>query len=562
MSAVVDTPSLVGVREPMPGVTYPPEASLRRYLAEGVLTEETLIGALRQSFRRYADRVALRGMGQVMTYAELDARSDRAALALHRLGLRTLDRVVFQVSNSPALLVTVLGCLKAGLIPVCTLHAHRELEIGSLARHAAARAHLIDGSDPRFDLAAFSKRVHETVPTLSILISVDGKAGGVSLPSLIDETDADEAAAFVKRNVAALDPFQVAVFQLSGGSTGVPKIIPRLQNDYLANARLVIEATRIGQSDTVVAPGPMLHNAGLICFWVPALLSGGCVAIAESLTEDGLHRLLIDCRPSWMYVPKPLMPRMEAALREAPEARGSLRGIISSSGGQEMEARTGVPVFHFFGMTEGIIAFTRPDHPFAMRHGCVGVPIARQDELRFLVPGTETDVPEGEAGELAVRGPYTIRGYYDAPERNAESFTSDGWYRTGDLMRCVPMEGQRALVYEGRLKDLISRGGEKISCDEVERLVRTHPAVLDAAVVPVPDAVYGERGYLFLVPAAGVAVPDVTGIGRHLQSQGLAKFKWPERLATIDSLPTTSAGKINRLALREQARRLNEEDRA
>ena len=546
---------ILGVREPMAGVTYPPMVDLVRHVASGALPTRSLIAALRTSFAAHAGRLALLGDGWSMSYAELDDESDRAALAFARLGLRPLDRVIFQAANSRNLVVAVLGCLKAGLIPLCTLHAHREVEIGGLGRHSAARAHFIDTTPANFDVLAFAEGIRRVVPTVARTVAIAGAGGGevATLAELIDVVGAEEARAFVAKTVAAIDPFQVAFFQISGGSTGIPKIIPRFQNDYLANMEAVRHATGISAADCVVTPGPMLHNAGFACFWGPALLAGGRIAILDNAREDGLARIFAQCVPTWLYMPKPLLPRLARVLAAQPEAAKAMRGIVTSSGAREVERQLGIPTMHFYGMTEGIIIYTRPDDPPEIRHGGIGWPIATGDEFRILEPGTEEPVAPGQVGEIVYRGPYVLHGYYDAPEQNRVAFTSDGWIRSGDLVREVVRNGRRQLVFDGRLKDVVSRGGEKISSEEVERHLRTHAAVMDVAVVPVPCAVFSERACAILLLKPGHDCPSVADLGVHLFGHGLAKFKWPEHVLVVDVFPVTNAGKLDKQALRQIA---------
>lgn len=552
---VMDAATPIHVRHPLPGVTYPSNSDLRRYLENGALSRMSLAAAFTQSLTQHAERRAVEGHGVTLSYRELDDLSNRAALAFARLGLRHLDRVMFQAVNSPDLVIAFLGCLKAGLIPVCTLHSHRSVEIENLSRHASAKAHVISIEDTRFDLVGFAEEMRRRVPSLGPIIAIGKNASrmAMSLARLIEQCDPAEARDFVNASVADIDAFQVVLFQLSGGTTGVPKIIPRLQSDYLTNMEAVIKATGLGAEDCVVAPGPMLHNAGLVCFWGPALLVGARIAIPPALSGDGLSRLFSDHTPTWMYLPKPLLPRMEEVVIRNPDIRSTLRGLVISSGAELVEERLEVRAYQFFGMTEGVIMFTRPTDTQGTRHKTVGAPVSDYDEVRILVPGKEVPVEPGEVGELAFKGPYSFRGYYAAPEQNVAAFTSGGFFRSGDLMREVQVDGARAFVFEGRIKDLVNRGGEKIACEEVERYAREHPAILDAALVPMPDRVYGERACLFVIGEPGQARIGVEEIGRHLECLGLAKFKWPERVEYLDAFPATSAGKLDKGSLRQRA---------
>jgi non-ribosomal peptide synthetase component E (peptide arylation enzyme) len=203
-------------------------------------------------------------------------------------------------------------------------------------------------------------------------------------------------------------------------------------------------------------------------------------------------------------------------------------------------------------MAEGLIMSTRQGDPQQAILESIGRPVSPFDEVRLYKPGTEVLVEEGEIGELVCKGPYTIRGYYDAPERNAEAFTPDGFYRSGDLLSVKRFEGKPFYVFEGRLKDVVNRGGEKINCDEVERALRESPDIIDVAIVAMPDEVYIERCCAFVCAAPGTPAPTVESLGRILKAKGLAKYKWPERVEVVASLPTTSSGKISKHIMREQ----------
>jgi non-ribosomal peptide synthetase component E (peptide arylation enzyme) len=193
-----------------------------------------------------------------------------------------------------------------------------------------------------------------------------------------------------------------------------------------------------------------------------------------------------------------------------------------------------------------------------IRRQTVGVPISPLDEVKLLDPGTETAVEPGQQGEMCCRGAYTIRGYYNAPERNATAFTSDGFYRTGDIMVEVRSpEGQRFFALADRLKDVISRGGEKINAGEVEELLLRHPAIQQAAVVAMPDPVLGERSCAFVVLEPGTAPPvDVAAVAAFLEDLGVAKFKFPERIEIREELPMTSVTKVKKAELRAEIARI------
>ena len=210
----------------------------------------------------------------------------------------------------------------------------------------------------------------------------------------------------------------------------------------------------------------------------------------------------------------------------------------------------GVHVTQAFGMSEGLFLFAPLDAPADLRAETAGVPISPLDEVRVLRPGTEVEVAEGETGELAARGPYTICGYLAAPDRDREAFTAEGFYRSGDLVRARRYEGSLSYSSEGRVNDLIDRGGEKVNAEEVELLVAGHPAVAEMALVGMPDPRLDERGCAYVVPRDPQNPPTLAGICAYLEAEGLAKYKWPERLELIDALPRTQIGKVSKVTLR------------
>lgn len=541
----------VRVLSPIPGVVYPEENDLERYVREGVLGIETLVDGFRKACARHPENVALAGPGLRITYAELDTLSTRLAGALLREGLRPLDRVIFQLGDSEQLVITFLACLKAGLIPVCTLAAHREREIGYLAQLAEAKLHIVQGDDPKFDGVSFARKMQAVAPTLTYVLQARGEpqSGVMHLGTLIESIDEDEARELLTQ--VSLDPFQVAVFQLSGGTTGVPKIIPRFHSEYLYNMRAVAAWLRYQPDDVLFMPQPMVHNLNMGCCFGPFLMTGGTVTIASNLQPETLISLIETTRPTWLMLGGPIIARLETAIESGRIDLSNARGVIAAGGARKLRELLGVRVHQIFGITEGVITFTHADDPLEALDTTHGRPVSSWDQIRIMVPGTEVPAAPGEIGEPVFKGPYTIRGYYRAEERNKETFTSDGFYRSGDLMQTKLIDGKTYYVFCGRLKDLVSRGGEKINCEEVEMAVAGHPAVAAVAAVPYPDPVFDERLCAVLIVREGYAAPTVAELGQYLQQYGLAKFKWPERIEVVSAFPLTASGKLSKAALRD-----------
>ncbi|WP_341684611.1 AMP-binding protein [Nocardia farcinica] len=486
-----------------------------------------------------------------MTYAELDRATDRIAVGLDALGLRPGDPVLFQATNRLETVYAWYGCLKAGLVPVATLAAHRAHEIGHISRKVGAVAHLVE-TGLTFDLVAFARDQAQGHPTLRHILTVGDPAGAVAIESLGAGIPPEPARAHVERVQAGIDPLDVVAFQLSGGTTGVPKVIPRRHVEYWNNA--LYYARRLGWTEhtRVAHLIPLIHNAGITCALHGAHSVGACLVLATPDTATAFP-LLARARATDVLIghghyQAVLSPGFDAA-------RVHLRRVVLSGAKltDELFARADDGAGHWagqlFGMSEGLFTVTPPDAPALARATTVGTPIAPDDEVRILEPGADTELPDGTVGELCCRGPYTIPGYFDAPEHNRSAFTPDGFYRTGDLARIVVIDGVRYVSIEGRIKDLINRGGEKINAEEVELLLVRHPNVANAAVVAMPDPRLGEKTCAYLVAATGVA-SSLDDIRAHLEALGVAKFKWPERLEWVLELPQTSVGKVDKKRLR------------
>lgn len=564
------TNDTIGVGQPLPGVIYPPREVSERYVLEGALGFQTLPEAIREAMRRHASRVALSAPDGRLTFEQLDELTDRAAAALLKLGLKPLDAAMFQLANSSALVIATIACWKAGILPVCTLVAHREHEIGYLAQHTRARAHFVLDDD-KFDHLTFAKQMRQKVPSLQFIVTANANKFGFidrllsrfrtkntephapqeqvhSLRRLIDSTTLEEARAALAG--LSHDPFQVCVYQLSGGTTGVPKVIPRMHNDYVCNMQLVARHLGWTSEDVIFHPPPMMHNANMVCGWGPGLLAGVRNVVVPDPGPRDFARVMMFEKPTWIGLTRAILMRITDAAAGRFISFASVKGVISMNCSELVRKELGAFGCHVFGMTEGVVMMTARDDSERAQDKTVGRPLSPWDEVKLLQPGTEHPVHGGEVGELAVRGPYTIHGYLDAAEHNRLAFTSDGFYRSGDLMSRTVIDGKTYHVFEGRIKDVVDRGGEKINCEEVELAVGAHPAVSDCAVVPMPDPTFGERACVFIVPRQGKAVPVMPELQAHLLGYGLAKFKWPERIEGIEALPATKVGKLDKQSLR------------
>ncbi len=551
------------VRDPIPGVVYPDPTALKTYLESGEMELTTLAEEFKRAAQKYPNNVLLNGPEGAINGRELDEATDRLALALSKLGIKPKDRIIFQLPNCNEIFLTLIACFKAQIIPICTLHAHRRAEISYLGNHASAVAHFIATDNQKFDFGQFAEEMRAEIPTLKHVIVARGDvpagmADAHSIQVLIDAQPLEEAQAFVQNQDR--DPLQVGIFQLSGGSTGIPKIIPRFNYEYVYQFRTVAKFNGYRSDDVIMLPTPVLHNANIGCFSLPGMLSGATYLVAPEVTPAVFLRMLVRHRPSMMGVVGPLLDRFQELgiskkIKFTPRgligayALRRLRGVISMNSAAQAEATLHVTGLHVFGMTEGLLMFTQPTDPKEVRDNCVGRPVSRFDEVRLVDPDTFEDVPLGETGELWTKGPYTIRGFFDAEALNQESFV-DGYYRTGDLLSAREVNGKIYYAFEGRIKDVIDRGGEKINCQEIERVLVQHPSILSVALVAMPDRAYGERACAFLTLKEDIETLELTDLTRFLDQEGLAKYKWPERLKIMDDLPVTHLNKPDKMRMR------------
>jgi 2,3-dihydroxybenzoate-AMP ligase len=555
----------------LPGCVPFPDEYAERYRREGYWRGERLGDLLRRWAAAGGDRIAVTAAGPgapaSMTYEELDAAADRVAHGLRRLGLGRGDRVVVQLPNVVEFPAIVFGLLRLGVLPVFALPPHREHEIGYLAEHSEAVAYLACGTFGGFAYGELGAAARKASPALRHVLLLDGAHddgnGVVDLRRLLD-APVDPAEAAAAADADPPDPADVALFLLSGGTTGLPKLIPRTHDDYAYNVAASAEVSRLDASTVYLVALPAAHNFPLGCpGLMGALAAGGRVVMAPSpRPEDAMAAVEAEGVTITALVPA-LAIRWLEANQDKRFDLSSLR-VLQVGGARlvpEVARRIG-PAFgctvqQVFGMAEGLLNYTRLDDPEELIVDTQGRPLSPADEIRIVGPDGEP-VPDGEPGELLTRGPYTIRGYYRAEAHNARAFTADGFYRTGDVVRRHPSGN---LVVEGRAKDLINRGGEKISAEEIENLLLSHPAVREAAAVAMPHPVLGEQACAYVVLRPGESL-DVAALGAYLDGRGVARFKWPERVEVLDALPVTNVGKVDKKKLRDDiAARLKNEER-
>jgi 2,3-dihydroxybenzoate-AMP ligase len=531
-----------------------PEEVAAGYRARGLWECITIGQMFARSAERSPDKIAVVHGERRLTYRELLAASRDLAARLAGTGLRPRERVLLQLPNTIDFVVAYLALNFLGAIPVMALRAHRHAEVRHFLRASGAAAYLVPDVVGGFDFRMMAAGMQAEFPLLRHVL-VSGEPGPAQLA-----LDRLPEAPALETGPQASD---VATMLLSGGTTSLSKLIPRTHDDYVLNARLCGAVAGFTERTVLMAILPLGHNYNLAS---PGMLGtfyyGGTVVIASGTSADEVFALVERER---VTVIAAVVPLITAWLGSDAPSRYDLSSLaVVQNGGarlapelrQRLRERLRCTPQEIYGTAEGLINMTRLDDPDDLLLESSGAPVCDDDEIR-VVDDAGRELPDGESGELVTRGPYTIRGYYNAPDKNAEAFLPGGWYRMGDIVR----RRGRYVYTEGRRKDMINRGGEKISCEEVENLILAHPSVRSAVLVAMPDPVFGEKACACVVthPGRTLALDELIGF---LRGKQIASFKLPERLELFAELPVSPVGKILRRTLREAVVARIEQERA
>lgn len=525
-----------------------PEACAARYRAAGYWRGETFPAMLRRQAAERPDAVAIVDGARRWTYGELHRRAEAHAAGFLALGLQPGERVLVQLGNVAEFFSVVFGLFRARLLPVYALAAHRLAEVAHLARRSEAAAYVACDHYAGFDYRPLARALRAEAPALRHVV-IAGEADGLDgfLP-----LDAVTGAGPLPDDP---DPASVAFLQISGGSTGLPKLIPRTHDDYIYSFRASNDICGVTERTVYLAALPVAHNFPMSSpGHMGTLHAGGRVVLAPAPSPEVAFPLIAREGVTLTGLVPPLALLWMQAAATTDHHLSSLEVLqvggakFAPEAARRVRPTLGCALQQVFGMAEGMVNYTRLDDPDAVVIETQGRPISPDDEV-LVVDDLGLPVPDGTPGHLLTRGPYTIRAYHDDPAANARSFTPDGFYRTGDIVRRLPGGN---LEVQGRAGDHINRAGEKISAEEVEDHLLAHPAIFDAAVVAVPDAQLGERSCAFVIPRT--AELKASQVKAFMRGRNIAAFKVPDQVVLVDAFATTAAGKISRKELRARLR--------
>ncbi|HEJ7944606.1 (2,3-dihydroxybenzoyl)adenylate synthase [Serratia liquefaciens] len=522
-----------------------PEALARRYRERGYWTDRPLTNIITRQAKN--DAIALIDPQRSLSYRQLNQLSDRLAAALLRRGIHSGDTALVQLGNVVEFYVTFFALLKIGVVPVNALFSHQRNELNAYAAQIKPALLIADRQHGLFGNDEYLTTFRAEHPSLRLVALRSEEQGEQSLASWLEEDCGD----FVAAPTAA---DQVAFFQLSGGSTGTPKLIPRTHNDYYYSIRRSVEICHFDDETRYLCALPVAHNYPMSSPGVLGVFYGGGLVVFASDPDAGQCFRLIDQHQINVTA---LVPPAVTLWLQAIEEWGGCQQLASLKllqvGGAKLgetlaariPAEIGCQLQQVFGMAEGLVNYTRLDDDDQHILTTQGCPMSPDDEL-WVADDDGNPLPVGETGRLMTRGPYTFRGYYQSPEHNAAAFDKDGFYCSGDL---ISLTEDGYVKVEGRQKDQINRGGEKIAAEEIENLLLRHPEVINAALVSMPDELMGEKSCAYII-ATSPLKPVV--LRRHLRAEGVAEFKLPDRFIQVETLPLTPVGKVDKKLLRQR----------
>jgi malonyl-CoA/methylmalonyl-CoA synthetase len=500
------------------------------------ITEGSLVQAFSTTAMSNADRPALslpgttEATGEWISHGELDARAARTAGWLADQGLRPGERVVLCGRNSLALVVGYLSVLRAGGVVVLASPAYTKNEL----------AHLV--SDSGAERAFCGAETRDALTDLvDIVVDLDGP-----LP---------HGKPITPTAVASDTP---ALLAYTSGTTGVPKGVPLTHANLLASIRAAMLAWRWRADDVLVHALPLSHQHGLGGVHA-TLLAGSRAVILPGFEAAALAQAAVTHEASVLFA----VPTMYGRIVADPTAAAALRELrprltvcgsapLTPELAERVHTALGEIPLERYGSTEAGLAVSNPIEGPRLP-GDVGLPLPGL-ELRIAGPGGEP-APDGEDGEVLLRGPQVFGGYWNRPEATAEAFYPGGWFRTGDVGRIDPGTGYLRIT--GRLKELIISGGLNVYPSEVERALEKHPSVEQAAVAGLPSDTWGEQVTAWVVLNAGADLDEETLIA-HCRGL-LAAYKCPKQVFAVAALPRNTMGKIIRRDLVPPARRHEDE---
>jgi len=524
---------------------------VERYKRLGWWGDLTFGDILDRAADRYPDKEAFVDGVSRLTFSQARDKVNRLAISLMNLGIGPTERVLVQLPNWNEFVYIFFALQKIGAIDVLLIDRYRSYEINHLIRLSGATAWILPWKYRKTDYLPIIREVLNESPQMKNVIVARGgdQKDYLSLEGLI------EGGELTEKNMMALaqrrpDPMQVAHMGPTGGTTGLPKVVPRTHNDLICSSDHVAKAWEMDATDICLLVGPIGHDLTFSKGFLVSVLTYGKTVFLDSTELDDICRSIEKEKVSALVWVPTLARRLVGF-----EGLGNydLRTLkkMQCGGGASLpdlikgvREKLGCAFFSAYGGTEGQTTLTRSDDPHEILYTTVGKPTCPYDSYK-VVDREGKALQVNTPGELLIKGPGVFTGYFRNPEENQKMFDEDGYFRTGDVAK-IDEKGNVALV--GRIKEMINRGGESISAVEVEKLIIDHPDVMFAAAVPMPDPEMGERVCAYIQPRPGARL-QFNDILSFLKEKNASVLHFPERIEFIDAMPFTKAEKIDKTAL-------------
>ena len=500
------------------------------------------------------DHNSMTGESTRLSYGALQRRVDRIALGLADFGIGAGDVVAFQLPNWWQFTALHLACVRIGAVSNPLMPIFRERELRHMLAFGEAKAVVVPAEFRGVDHLAMIEGLRGDLPGLDHVWAVGG-SGAASFEDALLVPEGDDAAVaglFAERRPG---PNDVTELLYTSGTTGEPKGVMHTANTLFANVLRYIERVGLTRDDVVMMSSPMAHQTGFLYGALMPIVLGTRVVLQDIWDPNAAVEIIAREKVTYTMASTPFLADLTDAPAVDDHDISSLHTFLTAGAPiprvlvERATQRLDIAVLSAWGMSEnGAVTITRPGDPPEKVFGTDGVALPGM-EVR-VVDWDGNPVPAGAEGRLQVRGASSFVGYYKRPERYDTD--ADGWFETGDL---AWMDADGYIRITGRSKDVIIRGGENVPVVEVEELLYRHPAVLDCAIVAMPDERLGERGCAFVTLRPGESL-DFEGMLAYLRDQKIAKNYLPERLEIVPDMPRTASGKIQKFRLREAAEKL------
>jgi 2,3-dihydroxybenzoate-AMP ligase len=539
------------MKQLLEGFTPYKDDDVDTYNREGWWPGLTFGDVLDRAAEKYPDNTAFIDTTHRLTYAQTRDMTNKVAIALMDLGLSPTDRVLLQLPNWNEFAVVYFGIQKTGAIDALLIDRYRPYEIGHISRLSEATTWIVAEKYQKIEYLPIIKEVLAENPMIKNVILVRGGADSpyLSLEKLIG------GVRLTPENLDRLsrrrpDPMQVSHMGPTGGTTGMPKIVPRTHNDLICGSEHAARAWDMSEKDVSLIAGPIGHDLSFSKGFLGSVLTGGTTVFLDSTDLDDICRTIEKEKVTTIVWVPTLAKRLVTFERLADYDLSSLQRMHCGGGVsqpdliREVMDKLGCRYHNGYGSTEGVTTITRAADSEEVILNTVGKPTCPYDTYK-VVDFDGRRLPVGEAGELLIKGPGVLTGYFKNPEENKKAFTSDGFFKTGDVAK---IDEKGYITLTGRIKEMINRGGESISAVEIERLISDHPDVQLVAVVPMPDKDLGERACAYIQAMPGVKL-DFEGIIAFLKSRQVSVLLLPERIEFVVEMPLTKAGKMDKQTL-------------